>query len=149
TDEEEQIEPVLKELRDRVLYVHKLLETSLGWLLWKWIAELGKYSVPKEIYVQMGSRFDLFIREVDFVRKVKLAQELTLIPSEVTHLLIEVNSLRLIFSHPKSHKTEVRALLDRKKYLHAQKILTAAYDGIKKPLKEAYKGMAEVLQPLL
>ena len=124
------LQPELRELRHRIMYVHTRLEASVGLLLWKWITEPGKGNVQRDIRVQMGSRFDAVVSETDFARKVSLAQELNLISGKMMSQLFAVNNLRLIFSHPKSHETEIRELLDRKEYLKALINLKAAYDGM-------------------
>ncbi len=76
----------------------------------------------------MMTHFDNIVSETDYARKVAKAKELDLISGSLANKLHQINGLRIIFSHPKSHDAQIKEFLDRKTYLEALKKLKAAYD---------------------
>ncbi len=129
----EDIDPIymhreIRELRHRVMFVHTRCESSVGLLLGKYVLAPARGTIEKTTSQIMMTHFDNVVSETDFARKVTMAYKFGLIERTLKGKLFDVNNLRLIFSHPKSHDAEIKEFLDRKNYLEALKKLKAAYD---------------------
>ena len=120
----------VRKLRHRVMYVHTRCESSVGTLLGRYVFAPANGTIEKTTRQIMFTRFDFVVSEADFARKVTLAHELNLIDGKLKSKLMAVNSLRIIFSHPKSHEAKNKEFLDRPTYLDALKKLKAALDAL-------------------
>lgn len=108
----------MKELRHFTLYTHLRMEESLGYLLVKnQLAPLGSTSVPRETYQQVFASGTTIAIEIDFARKVELAQSCGQIDGAIGNMMYQVNNLRKWFSHPSKYYGKLAELRDdRSKY---------------------------------
>lgn len=118
----------IRDLRHRVMFVHARLETSLGILLGRYVMKPAKKIIPKETSQIMMTKFHWIISDMEFARKVNVAEDFGLISGPVKSNLFAVNNLRLAFSHLVSHETELLEFLDNNNYLKALKKLVKAYE---------------------
>lgn len=127
----------MKELRHFVMYTHLRMEESLGHLLVRnQLAPLGAMNPPKEIYQAAFSSGTSIAIEVDFARKVNLAQSYDQIDSKVGSMMFQVNELRKYFSHPSKFQGKLGELSrDKNKYKEALE-----------QLADAHRAMNEIFQ---
>ena len=133
------MEEHIRELRHRIMYVHTRLESAVGVLIGVYVLAPAYDTFSEETSQLIMTRFDNVISETDFARKVNLAEEFNLIPGTLKDKLFKVNSLRLIFSHPKSHEAEIKSFLDEETYLKALKTLRDAYNEMNTLLGDLVK----------
>lgn len=113
----------LKELREFVLYTHFFIESGLELLI---TASLARWEKRRPTAVDIAldlCKMGTIFSGVNFFKKMEAARELELISKENLNRFKQVNSLRNCFSHPTSHRKELRALENREKYLEALKNL--------------------------
>ena len=118
----------VKELRHYVLYVHSSLERSLEIRIGRHIvAHLNPTKEEKQkVYWNMKD----VLEEIDYAKKIKIAQKQGVIPSEMVSKLFAVNNIRVPFAHPSSYQEKLREYRDEAKELEAYEILNAAYHAM-------------------
>lgn len=120
----------MKELRHYVMYTHLRMEESLGSLITRSILSpfLPKDNVFTEEHQSAFRAGTATMIEVDYYRKVQLAQTSGQIDDRVQKLMTKVNNLRLYFSHPSKYYEKLQELkLDREKYKEALSDLVTAH----------------------
>lgn len=124
----------MKELRHFTLYTHLRMEESLGYLLVKnQLTPLGSASVPRETYQQVFASGTTIAIEIDFARKVELAQSCGQIDRAIGNMMYQVNNLRKWFSHPSKYYEKLAELKDdRSKYKTALEQLVDAHKEMNK-----------------
>lgn len=120
----------VRALRHRVMYVHTRLESSVGLLLGDYVLSSAKNTIEKRTRQIIMTKFDKVVSEIDFAKKVTLAEELNLISGDIKAKLFQVNRFRIIFSHPKAHEAEIIEFQDRENYLKVLKQLRDAYGAM-------------------
>lgn len=125
----------MKELRHYVMYTHLRLEESLGSLITRNI--LDRFLPPDNVFTEdHQSAFragTASMIEVDYYRKVELAQANGQIDDRVRKLMEKVNNLRKYFSHPSKYYEKLQELKsDRGKYKEALSDLVAAHGEMNK-----------------
>lgn len=128
----------MKELRHFVMYTHLRMEESLGHLLVRnQLAPLSAMNPPKEIYQAAFSSGTSIAIEVDFARKVNLAQSYNQIDSQVGSMMFQVNELRKYFSHPSKYPGKLAELRgSRDKYKEALEQLANAHRAMNKTFQQ-------------
>jgi hypothetical protein len=122
----------IKELRHFTMYTHLRMEESLGHLLVRsQLASLAPFNLPKEAYQAAFSSGTTIAIEVDYARKVNLAQSYNQIDSKVGSLMYQVNELRKYFSHPSKYYAKLAELRDnRDRYKEAMEQLVNAHKAM-------------------
>jgi hypothetical protein len=141
----------LQQVRHRVLFVHSVIERDLEYML---ATEMQRPLVEFGSLVPMDDRKNdpgfmlnrLFIyyllSDMDFKKKIGLAEQKKLIKNPLTGKLLKVNDLRVYFSHPSSHMNAIRELDVPEKHIEVLSSLVAAHTDLKDRLS---KYMDEVL----
>lgn len=125
----------MKELRHYVMYTHLRMEESLGSLITRSILEpfLPQDNVFTEKHQSAFRAGTASMIEVDYYRKVQLAQASGQINNQVQTLMARVNNLRMYFSHPSKYYDKLQELKsDRGKYKEALEDLIAAHREMNK-----------------
>ncbi len=118
----------LRELRERVLYVHFVIETLLEWGTIKKVCEWEKRKMNTVKRALDMSRMSLIFSGMNFNNKVRVAVDLGVIRDE--KLVRSVSNYRDWFSHPTKFKNKLKGFEDRKKYLEILETLDKAYFSV-------------------
>jgi hypothetical protein len=115
----------LKELRERVLYIHFVLEVLLEHLIASKVCRWGNRKIDRVEIALDFKRLGQVFSKMQFNNKLIAATDLDLVPNK--KLVWKVNEYRNWFSHPAKFKREIKSLEDRNKYLEALEILENSY----------------------
>ena len=122
----------MQKLRHFTMYTHLRMEESLGSLIVRnqlrpYYEPIPRTEPPRE-YTQAFSAGTTIAIEVDFARKVNMAQDLGEIDKDVASLMYGVNEQRKWFAHPIKYQNKLQELKnDRNGYKVALEKLVEAH----------------------
>lgn len=124
--------PLQVRLRHKVMFIHQLIEQELDFLLIDWAINSinTKVGVVREAHVMY--RINQLIDGLDFAKKLNLARDLGLLDKvpKAFSKLMDVNQLRVYFSHPKSHKKQLEPYKTAVAYVRALEVLINGHQAI-------------------
>jgi len=130
TDFQYMSEPV-KDLRHYVLYIHSSLEASLEIRIINHIKKQLPFT-PQHTQekVNFAHNMRVILNEMDFSKKIKIAQNQGSIPVNIVGKLHAVNDIRVYFSHPTTYMNKLIEYKDDNKELEAYEILDVAHQAM-------------------
>ena len=129
-DDPDYLTDSVKALRHSVMFIHSVVERTLGLLLAKHASGLEFKVANGPAIIEFFERMFPILDNMEFASKMKAVKAVMKLPSGFEDQVWKVNTHRTIFSHPRSFRKEISEYKKPERQLPVLKELWDAYVAI-------------------
>lgn len=124
--------PEIKDLANKVSYVHSVIESSLELLFTIDVSGVMLSKPTTILRSAIYSKLKPFFDNIDFAKKINIAHKLKLIDSDAVEKFFAVNNIRKVFAHPTAYDQDIKKYQEIQEYLGVLKVLVNGLEKIDK-----------------